>query len=127
MADRGATLGADLGDLYNAGKYGLPAAAGELSSGGSTIPTPDSNSFFRTGPVGSGWYGPMDDITAYANELSSLLSTSASNINDTADALVSIANHYSNVNNEATTVFNQRKKELDGDQRLREGSKEYQG
>lgn len=125
MADHGETLGADLGDLYNAGKYGLPGAADELSSGSKAVPAADSMSFFRSSNLGSGSYGPMDDINAYATRLQSLLSTSSSNISDTAAALVYLANHYHGVDTTATAVFNQRKKELDGDPRLQEGSKEY--
>lgn len=113
MADSGATLGADLGDLYNAGKYGLPAVAQELSAAANDIPTPAFQWFDRAAyDVGMGWYGPYDDITAYSAELASILSTSADNIDETGATLVYIADHYQGVDSAALTEFNKRKQQL---------------
>lgn len=122
MADHGSTLGADLGDLYDAGRYGLPNCADELTKGATALPMPDFSWFDRAGDIGLAYYGPWSEMLDYANEIYSMLTTSATNISETGDTLVYIANHYHDVDSEAMAVFNTRKKELSDTATLQMGN-----
>jgi hypothetical protein len=113
MSESGHDLGVDLAELWDAGQNQLPQVAGEFTKAVSNLPTSITGIMYRSGPVGAGGsYGAASAWESLANALSGHLSTTSTNLIDTATALVYAANHYAQTDAEAQAEFERRKREI---------------
>ena len=111
MADS-TTLGADLFDLWNAGKHMLPAAAESVQGAWNTTPASIKSYCTRSGPIGLVPDGPGQAIDNVLEYLNRALSDSAQNLRLTGDALVWLANQYAATDADAKAEFDRKKRDL---------------
>ncbi|MGX7669176.1 hypothetical protein [Plantactinospora sp. DSM 117369] len=109
MPNSGADLGADLYDLWRAGKDNLPSVAGEYATAADAVGNAASGmtrAFARPARFG-GFYGPT--FESWQNlrfDLEAILNETADNLRDTGEALCLAATEYSASDETARAEFN---------------------
>jgi hypothetical protein len=115
MSLSGASLGADLADLYDAGHYKLPQVAAEFRQAGGSLNSlsvigallrRDSELGGSSGPAAA----PFDDLR---DAIVDILVKTADNMDDTGAALVLGATEYAKTDEGAAAMYKKLKGQLD--------------
>lgn len=108
MPNSGTDLGADLYDLWKAGKDNLPSVAGEYATAGNAVGRTDAgqtNAFMRPTQFG-GAYGPVyGPWTQLRDTLESILLQTKKNLEATGLALCLAASEYAKTDSAAAAEF----------------------
>ena len=115
MSLSGASLGADLADLYDAGHYKLPQVGAEFeAAAGSLNSVADITGLLYRDPALGGSTGPaaasFEDLR---DAIVGILKQSASNLDDTGAALVLGANEYAKTDAGAAATYDKLRGQLD--------------
>lgn len=115
MPHSGEELGADLADLYTAGRFKLTALAAEFSTAGTALfnTAADSSLFARHPQLGGSLgpaKGPWDDLR---DEIVGLLKETATNLEDTGTALMMAAEEYASTDAAARATYREIRARLD--------------
>jgi hypothetical protein len=111
MGLHGQALGAELGEIYRAGKRTLPAVAADYAT--AWLHTPDGVAPLtkRGGGLGA---DPGPKLDQLAERLSLAVSATRDALQDVADRLVWTATDYEGTDQAAQDEFDRRRKEVDG-------------
>ncbi|MGI5215512.1 hypothetical protein [Plantactinospora sp. CA-290183] len=114
MPNGGVDLGADLYDLWKAGKDNLPSVAGEYTAASNavgSIASGVSGAFMRPAQFG-GTHGPAYAAwSSLRNELESILEQTATNLTQTGQALCLAATRYAASDSAADAEFKRLRRE----------------
>ena len=115
MPHSGETLGADLANLYDAGRYQLPVLAKQFGAAKEMlIGTHVSNSMFARDPQLGGRVGPARAAwDLLRDEVVGLLATTEDNLLSTAEALMMAAEEYASTDEAAMARFRREQAQLD--------------
>jgi hypothetical protein len=109
MPDSGKDLGADLYELWRAGRDNLPSVASQYKTAGEHVARTDSglaNAFLRPDRFGAGTYGPVyGPWKGLRDELEKILSDTATNLELTGEALCLAASEYARTDSGASDEF----------------------
>jgi|HigsolmetaAR206D_1030411.scaffolds.fasta_scaffold06125_4 hypothetical protein len=115
MPNSGVDLGADLYDLWKAGKGNLPAVAREFVSARSALDRSEqglSSAFMRPAEFGGGTYGPVyAPWTQLRDTLEKILSDTANHLEQAAEALCLAATEYARTDSAAKAEFDRLRRE----------------
>ncbi|MBB4764699.1 hypothetical protein ACFQFC_10865 [Amorphoplanes digitatis] len=111
MSHSGEELGADLVDLWEAGRYELKPVAGQIRYAAAQLLQADAGGYnwYRDGKL-SGPYGPAKPAwESLRDDFFEILRTTAENLDLTGDALVLAAEQYANTDSVAAKKFEELK------------------
>lgn len=110
MPNSGEDLGADLYELWRAGRDNLPTVAAQYSAATGFLSSTDYGlhyAFQRPGRFGDGAYGPVyGPWKDLRTELEGILSETATNLELTGEALCLAATEYAETDEAAAAEFN---------------------
>ena len=115
MSHSGEELGADLVDLYDAGRYKVGAVADQFRrAGGDLNGAAGYDGLFIRNPVLGGTYGPAKaSWDTLRDAVVDVLATTATNLEDTGHALVMAADEYAGTDQAAAATYRELKAALD--------------
>jgi hypothetical protein len=122
MPDSGKDLGADLYELWRAGRDNLPSVASQYSAAGGYVASTDSelaHAFLRPEWFGGGAYGPVyGPWKGLRDELEAILRDTAMSLELTGEALCLAASQFASVDDAASAEFD-RLRQVNGEPHVR--------